>query len=167
MTRGTFRRWVGRGLSAVTIIMLIALLWPMRFGGWSSFIVVRGESMEPAYHLGDLLYVRSTSDYAPGDIAVYRNPKGAPGAGTLVVHRILARNDDGTFQFKGDNRDLPDDLHVRPSDLVGQPVRNLGAGPTHLLGILPIMMSVLFGLAVARAVWPQPPEALTPQHPAP
>lgn len=162
MSRVTTRRWARRGAAALMIVVLIGLLWPMRFGDWSSFVVVRGESMEPAYHLADLLYVRSTADYAPGDIAVYRIPDGEPGSGTLVVHRIIARNSDGTFRFQGDNRDQPDDLRVHRGDLVGRPILNLGSSPTRLLAIMPWVMSLLFGFAVARAAWPRSPDATEP-----
>ena len=133
---------------------LVIGLWPARFGGAASFVVVRGHSMEPSYELGDLLYVRSASEYRVGDIAVYRIPEGEPGEGHLVVHRIIRILDGGRYQFQGDNRELPDDSRPQREDLVGRPLMNLGTGATRALVVLPFILSAVLGIAIAMMLWP-------------
>ncbi|HMT23409.1 MAG TPA: signal peptidase I [Microthrixaceae bacterium] len=143
--------------SLATLLMFAALvvgLWPARFGGAASFVVVRGHSMEPSYELGDLLYVRSASEYRVGDIAVYRIPEGEPGEGHLVVHRIIRILDGGRYQFQGDNREFPDDSRPQREDLVGRPLINLGTGATRGLVVLPFILSAVLGIAIAMMLWP-------------
>ena len=106
----------------VTVAILVAMGWlllPARFGGPVSYVVVRGTSMEPTYHVGDMLYVREQSSYEIGDVIVYRIPEGAPGEGVQVVHRLVEIRSDGTFTLRGDNRDRADLDH--PVAVVASP----------------------------------------------
>ena len=130
------------------------VVWPASLGGAATFVVVRGESMEPTYHQGDLLYARSDGSYAPGDVAVYRIPKGSPGAGTLVVHRIKERLSDGAYLFQGDNKPSPDDVTPSRGGIVASPLVNLGSWPTRALILAPIVCTLIVGIAVAWAMWP-------------
>ncbi|MEZ5378845.1 MAG: S24/S26 family peptidase [Acidimicrobiales bacterium] len=144
-------------LGVVAFAAAIAAVWPTRFGGSAVFVVVRGESMEPTYHTGDLLYARASDDIGVGDIAVYETP--APDDTTsLVVHRIVAEYDDGTFGFQGDNRDSPD--HHRPgrNEIVATPVANLGPFPTQLLIRLPFLLALVAAGTVTWALWPRSDE---------
>ena len=107
-----------RSLGALAVLGAFAyIVWPIMLGGSATFVVVRGHSMEGTYHQGDLLYARDDQAFAPGDVAVYRVPKGKPGAGALVVHRILRQLPDGTYLFQGDNKKSPDDVTPSREDL--------------------------------------------------
>jgi signal peptidase len=110
--------------------------------------------MEPTYYSGDLLYSRKSEDYAPEDIAVYAIPEGEPGAGALVVHRIVSQEASGTYRFRGDNRESLDDARPSRADFVAKPVMNLGQLPTRLIILTPFFLSIVFGAAVAWFLWP-------------
>ncbi len=141
------------------------LLWPASLWGWSTFTVVQGSSMEPTYHSGDMLYVRSFDDIASSgapsidDIAVYRVPDGEAGEGSYVVHRIIDL--EGTWSeplyvLQGDNRDQPDQAMPADNDLIGRPIVNLGPWPTRVLGVLPLLLAAVIGIAFAWYLWPAP-----------
>jgi hypothetical protein len=85
---------------------------------------------------------------------VYRIPKGDPGAGALVVHRIRALLPNGKYLFQGDNKPSPDDEEPTRADIVAAPVLDLGQLPTQLLMIGPIVCTVIVGIAVTAALWP-------------
>ena len=107
------------------IIVGVWFLWPVNFGGSARFIVVEGKSMEPTFHLGDAVVVKTLDNPKVGDIVVFQVPKGEPGAGSLVVHRLYGIRDDGSFITKGDNRRLPDPFHVRHENILGTPTWTL------------------------------------------
>lgn len=59
-------------------------------------IIVRGHSMEPAYHDGDILRITRAFDYQIGDIIVFRYD------GIRIIHRIIGIK--GEYFFcKGDH----------------------------------------------------------------
>lgn len=107
------------------VLVFVWFLWPVNWGGTARFILVQGPSMEPKFHLGDAIIVRSLDDPRPGDVVVFRIPDDQPGHGSYVVHRILKVRDDGTFMTKGDNRDLPDPFSFTDEDIVGRPMWTL------------------------------------------
>ena len=123
------RRLFGITFSILILGGLAFAFWPARFGGQALYVVVRGESMKPSYQQGDLLFARKSGDYKVGDIAIYRIPKGQPGAGMLVVHRIKRILPDGTYLFQGDNKDDTDDVTPDRAHLVGKPIVDVGAIP--------------------------------------
>ncbi len=138
-------------------IVAIAIVWPARFGGSAVFVVVRGESMEPLYHSGDLIYARSADRFDMGDVAVYRQSVASEGE-SLVIHRVVGEYDNGTYLLMGDNRDFPDNTRPTVDDLVGLPITNLGPFPTMLLVRLPLMLAIAVGLTVAWGLWPRADE---------
>jgi signal peptidase I len=71
-------------------------------------MIVRGDSMEPTYFLGDLLLIAAQPAYSVGDPVAYHVPAGEPGAGMLVVHRIAGLAPDGGFVMRGDNNPVDD-----------------------------------------------------------
>ncbi len=129
-------------------------MWPASLGGRTQFIIVQGTSMEPTYHSGDLLYARKSGNYGPEDIAVYTIPEGEPGAGALVVHRIVSEEASGKYRLKGDNRESLDDAQPSRADFVAKPVMNLGQLPTRLIILTPFFLSIVLGAAVAWFLWP-------------
>jgi signal peptidase I len=122
----TVTRRILRGAFELAFLALIAVaawfLWPASLGGGTSMIAVQGTSMQPTYHTGDLLMVRHNGSPDIGDVIVYSIPEDEPGGGNRVVHRIVARRDDGSIVTQGDNRDTPDPFHITEQDVVGSPV---------------------------------------------
>ena len=87
-------RRVARIVELVAGIVLAAAwaltLRPTSLGGPATYIVVRGDSMLPDYHSGDLVVLRAASAYSASDVVGYRVPDGEIGAGHVVLHRIVA-----------------------------------------------------------------------------
>ncbi|KAJ3433502.1 signal peptidase complex catalytic subunit sec11 [Anaeramoeba flamelloides] len=72
-------------------------------------VVVLSGSMRPAFHRGDILFVKNQKDpYQVGDIVVFK----IPGKEIPIVHRILTSHmtDEGkqVFLTKGDNNTVAD-----------------------------------------------------------
>lgn len=82
-------------------------------------MIVSGESMEPTLHAGDLVLTVRKRAYEVGDVVAYRIPEGQPGAGVLVIHRIVGGSARAGYITQGDNRDGRDPWRPRPSDVVG------------------------------------------------
>ncbi len=80
--------------------------------------IVSGESMEPTMHTGDLLLTRSSDNYSVGEQVVYRVPKGQPGEGSSVVHRVVG-NDENGYLMQGDNNSFRDPWRPSDQDIVG------------------------------------------------
>lgn len=111
------------GLLLVGVVAWV--LWPASLGGSTHIIVVQGHSMEPVFHLGDAIIVKENHDPKIGDIIVFHVPEGEPGAGSLVVHRIIEFRGDGTIMTRGDNRRTADPFRIRQEDIVGTPAWTL------------------------------------------
>jgi signal peptidase I len=117
-------------LVAATFVAWFGLLRPTGLGGPAGYVLISGTSMEPTLQDGDLVIVRARDTYAQGDIAAFRVPQGEPGAGRLVIHRIVGGSTVDGFVMKGDNKQLPDDWRPTPTDVVGTLWLVLpGAGP--------------------------------------
>jgi signal peptidase len=120
------RKWLPRARLLATIAtelaVLAALLWfclPQSLGGRAGWVLVSGTSMLPRLHTGDLVLVERQSGYHVGEVVAYRVPKGQPGAGFEVIHRIVGGNGTTGWTMKGDNRTAPDLWHPKNSDIVG------------------------------------------------
>src|SRR5690242_17680496 len=87
--------------SAFWVIMMI-VIWlafaPMQAGGMASYTIIIGNSMEPGFHIGDLVIAHQETDYEIGDLVVYRNQE----VGSFVFHRIIAKLK-GRYTLQGDN----------------------------------------------------------------
>jgi len=154
----------------VLIVVLTAWWVELRpttlLGGPATFITVRGISMLPTLKTGDFVLAEAQPSYHPGDLVVYRVPKGQIGAGDDLIHRIVAGNARVGFTLKGDNNPAPDPWTVPRSDILGKEAVVLpGFGSTLL-----VLRSPLFaGLAAALiAMWVvlSPPEWLKGKRPA-
>ncbi len=66
-----------------------------KFFGLSKAVVLT-DSMQPDYKPNDLLYYVQQDSYAIGDDVIYSDA-----SGTLVTHRIVRINDDGTYGIQG------------------------------------------------------------------
>ena len=97
------------GNVAVAVVFVAALtawfftLRPGSLGGPATYVMVRGISMEPTYHDGDLVVVRGSSSYRVGDIVAYKIPAGDVGGGLTVIHRVVDGSAASAYTTKGDN----------------------------------------------------------------
>jgi signal peptidase len=116
----TARRVAGIAIPLVLLGLWFVALRPQSLGGPVTYLVIRGDSMEPGYHAGDLVVVRDAESYAIGDIVAYRVPATDVGGGHLVVHRIAGGDGQGGFRMQGDNNDSIDPWLPKSSDIVGR-----------------------------------------------
>lgn len=139
-----------RLIAALAVMGLSAYLWPARYGGSTAMIIVRGHSMEPTMHTGDIVIVRRADDYQPGQIVVFRVPRNEPGAGAMIVHRLVTQQPNGTFVFQGDNNRGPDVFHPRQPDIVGRRVFFVPVlGRLLLRAAQPMWMAIAVGAITA------------------
>jgi signal peptidase I len=115
----------GRRIVLLTLLGLLAGVWavtlrPVSLGGPATYLVVRGDSMLPTYETGELLILHAVPAYGVGDAIGYRVPDGQVGAGHVIVHRIVAIGDDGTYVMEGDNNPSPDPWTPAERDVAGK-----------------------------------------------
>lgn len=110
---------IGLALTLAILGAWFILLRPTALGGPTSYLFVSGTSMLPTLETGDLVIAQSATTYEVGDVVAYHVPEGQPGAGALVIHRIVggAAN---AFLIQGDNREQPDDWRPASDDIVGR-----------------------------------------------
>jgi signal peptidase len=179
MTRDVVAPLWRRGLSAVwcgALIAAIVFLWPARLGGSTNMVVVRGTSMEPLYHLNDIVVAREAGSYAVGDVVLFSIPSGV-GKGMLVIHRLVGIRDDGSWITQGDNRDTADRFELHDADLKGTPQLLLPKAG-RLLALLSnvYVIALTIDLLVMVLLWPRlrsgsavprKPSTRRPAEPAP
>lgn len=84
-------------------------------------VVVAGDSMLPTFRSGDVVVTVRRDGYDVGDVVAYRIPDGEPGAGVLVIHRIVARSE-GRYVLQGDNKRGRDPWQPTNADVRGEAV---------------------------------------------
>ena len=114
-------------------------------------VAVESNSMVPTFNKGDILILQGTpaEELEIGDVIVF-SPKGRT---TPVVHRIIAKNPDGTLQTKGDanSGQLPFEKSIEPSQIHGMSIATIPylgwvkIGATTLLFEQPVLL--LMGIA--------------------
>ncbi len=92
----------------------IAALAATQLGG-VSYLTVRGASMEPQLHAGDLAVIRRSGPYRVGDAVAYRSEQ----LQATLLHRIVEEEPDG-FVLQGDNNDFTDPDRPAADDIVGK-----------------------------------------------
>lgn len=113
---------------------------PMPFGVGAA--VVLSGSMEPALSVDDLIIVRQADDYATGDVVVFQ------AGGTLVVHRIIARDGD-TVTTQGDANPVADEP-IPIASIRGKVVASIPAVGVVVNGIkTPLGTLCVIGAAIA------------------
>ncbi len=138
----TFSRLAVLGL----VVAWFLLLRPVALGGPAGYEIVSGSSMEPILHTGDLVITQSASTYAVGDLIAFHVPAGQPGAGSIVIHRIVGGDGASGFIVKGDNKPAADSWQPRASDLIGRSWIELpGSGKVLLLLRQPLVLAALLG----------------------
>ncbi len=115
--------WISGALVVLAILLALALVG-VRLVGLKPFVVLSG-SMEPAYHVGSLIYVKEV-DYKElkvGDPITYMLSQD-----TVVTHRIIEvlvdEEDPDTIRYftQGDANDAPDGTSVHYKNIIGKPV---------------------------------------------
>ena len=98
---------------------LLAGVWavflPIQLGGQAAYVIISGNSMEPGFHLGDLVIVRQSAAYQVGDIVTYYNAE----LSQNVIHRIIGLGP-GYFILKGDNNSWIDSYQPVKDEMVGK-----------------------------------------------
>jgi signal peptidase I len=88
---------------------------PRQAGGLASYIIVIGNSMEPGFHIGDLVILHEEARYEVGDAVVYRNLE----LESYVFHRIIEQRL-GRFILKGDNNAWTDAYQPTHGEVLGK-----------------------------------------------
>ena len=108
------RRLVWNGISVLCTVILISMIASKLLTGWSSVFSYRAfyimsESMEPEISVNQVVigqYVPEEDELIAGEIYAYSRD-GIMGQ-EIIIHRLLKVTEDGRYQFKGDNNQLPD-----------------------------------------------------------
>lgn len=104
---------------ALSSLLLFILFWitlaPVNLGGWVTYVIVAGNSMEPGFYLGDLVLIRTQPSYGVGDAVVYNDPN----MGSYVFHRIIGIELD-RFILQGDNNSWLDSYQPTQAEIVGK-----------------------------------------------
>jgi signal peptidase len=151
------RTLLGDFLWLATIVVLLVATWPASLGGWTSYVIVHGLSMEPTYSSGDLVIVREESHYHVGDIVAYTIPKPSPIAGHVVIHRVKEITPRGIIT-EGDNRETEDEWYLHHDDILGTARIHLGVpGGESFWGYVPWGFCFLIGVGVVWMLWPGRP----------
>lgn len=106
------------------VVLLAVLLVGVRLFGLQVYTVLSG-SMEPAYPVGSLIYVKKTAaeDIEAGDVITFLVSED-----TIATHRVTAVVPDEEdpdvrrFQTKGDANENVDGALVHENNVIGQPV---------------------------------------------
>ena len=115
--------WVSGILVGIMVLLAVALVG-VRIFGLKPFVVLSG-SMEPEYHVGSLIYVKSV-DYKTlevGDDITYLVDED-----TVVTHRIIEvlvdENDPEVLRYftQGIANDTPDAVSVHYKNIIGKPI---------------------------------------------
>lgn len=115
--------WISGVLVGIVVLLAIALVG-VRLIGLQPFVVLSG-SMEPTYHVGSLIYVKSVDykELKAGDPITYMISQD-----TVVTHRIIEvlvdeeEPDDIRYFTQGDANDVPDGTSVHYKNIIGKPV---------------------------------------------
>lgn len=121
MSRG--RRIFWNGICVIAVLILLSMIGSEILTGWSSVFSYRvffimSESMEPeikenGFVIGKIL--PKDSEQEVGEIYAYRRA-GRFGE-EIIIHRFISIGEDGSYQFKGDNNELPDERPVERDDI--------------------------------------------------
>ena len=101
------------------MLILVFLIWGFRLLDYEVLVVQSG-SMEPAYHVGSLVYVKEVKleSLEVGDVITFEL-----GGGVLGTHRItevLEENGVLSYRTKGDANAMEDKTLVTADSLVGE-----------------------------------------------
>ena len=140
-----YKRW-STSISSAFWLVLTITVWvafaPIQAGGQSAYIMVIGKSMEPNFHLGDMIIVRQNPHYNVGDIVAYKNMQ----MNSNVFHRIIGQ-EGGRYIMKGDNNAWVDTYRPLPEEVIGKLWVDLpGAGYIIQRIRTPLNMAIIIGV---------------------
>ncbi len=143
-------RHIGLLLTIAAVAAWFVVLRPTALGGPTSYIFVSGVSMQPTLESGDLAILQRADDYAVGDVVAFTIPEGTPGAGALVIHRIIGGSPDEGFVMQGDNKPAPDEWRPTEDLVAGRLWLHIPGAGTHIAWLKQpaVFASVVAGLVV-------------------
>jgi signal peptidase I len=133
----------------IALAVMFAVAAPVSWGGSATYLSIRGTSMEPTIHAGDLVMVRQQDDYQVGDVVAYRSEMG----GAVVLHRIVATLSDG-YLLQGDNNTFVDRDQPDRADVLGRKVLVVPHGERVIAVMATPWMLIVVGLGVV-SLWLQ------------
>lgn len=109
--------WLAFWSGAILVIAFTGwiLFVPPQLGGQATMVIVDGNSMEPGYHQGDLVIVRSADYYQIGDIVAYKHLQ----MGKYVIHRIIGE-ELNRFILQGDYNTWTDGFKPSQKEIIGK-----------------------------------------------
>lgn len=141
-------------LVALVLVGAFFVFRPQVLGGPVAYEVMRGNSMVPTLRNDDLVVARRHAQYHRGDVIIYRVPAGHPGAGKIVIDRIVGGTAATGFVTQGDNTLGPDPVTPKTADVLGSVWFYVGtvAGIIVLgaIVVLVLLIIVLFGVRRRR-----------------
>jgi signal peptidase I len=159
-----------RRIASLVLLALLVLGWaatlrPVALGGPATYVVVTGQSMEPTYHDGDLVVLRDQDSYAVDDVVTFAVPEGIPGAGALIIHRIIGGTTEA-FAIQGDNNPRPDEWTPGADDILGAQWFSVPRGGLLLRELMnpPALAAVFGGLITMLMLLKPPPSRLPSDH---
>ena len=152
----TWRRHAGPVLGGLVVAGLVLAGWPAVLGGVTTCADIRGHSMDPTYHEGDMIIARKTNTVKVGDIVVYKVPPGYLHSGIDVVHRVAGGSLDGGLLMRGDHNPADDPSHPTRDDVIGV-VKVHVPWVGHVLRVLrtPAFLAACFLGLILELVWPR------------
>lgn len=126
---------------------IVAAAASQLLGGPAAYVIVSGRSMEPSLHTGDLVLLLKRDGYRRGDVVAFRVPAGEPGAGGIVIHRIVGGSETSGYVTKGDNRHGADPWRPRRGDVMGSRALHVPR-----VGLILAAIASPLGLALAGGV---------------
>lgn len=131
---------------ALSVAIASLFVASQAFGGPVRYIIVSGHSMEPLLHTGDVALVLPRGSYRLGDVIAFRVPAGEPGAGALVIHRMVGGAARSGYLTQGDNRGGRDPWRPQPEDVIGRMAFHIPK-----VGLALAFLGSPFGLGLAAA----------------
>jgi signal peptidase len=140
-----------RSFARITTIVVIAAAAVLAafqlFDAPAKYVIVSGHSMEPTLHTGDVAFVIRHASYRRGDVVAYRVPDGQPGAGGIVIHRVIGGSNAAGYVTRGDNRAEHDIWRPKPGDVIGSMALQIP-----LAGRLPAFLRTPLGLGICAGL---------------
>lgn len=101
------------------MIALVVLIWGFKCLGYDVLVVQSG-SMEPVYHVGSLIYVKSVEpeELEVGDVITFELGNGVRGTHRII--EVVDNNGELSFITKGDANEMEDNKPVVEDAIVGQ-----------------------------------------------
>lgn len=151
--------------TAVYVILGIMLAFAVNTGlGFAlgtdmPIVAVESDSMVPTFSKGDILILQGTGEPKEADIIVFS----VQGRSTPIVHRVVEKNPDGTFQTRGDANfgQLPFEKSIDISQIHGKVILiipylgwvKIGLSEIFFLHILPNWILVILIAIVAASLY--------------